>query len=107
MVDKQLAGYEDKFQRLKTEWLKAGQHLSKHNDQIILMPYLQIIGMGPRAVPFLMTELRDQPNWWFPALEAITGENPVASDNKGDLYAMAADWLRWWEERQQTWKATG
>ena len=57
--------------------------------------YQQIIGMGEPALPLIFRELRREPDHWFWALHAITGENPVPDDHAGDLEAMTADWLAW------------
>ncbi len=57
--------------------------------------YQQIIGMGDRALPLIFKDLRREPDHWFWALQAITGENPVSEQNAGDLEAMTGDWLVW------------
>ena len=37
----------------------------------------------------------DDPDHWFPALEAITGANPVPESDFGNLAKMADAWLGW------------
>jgi len=37
--------------------------------------YQRIIEMGQPAVPLLLRELKERPNFWFAALSAVTGEN--------------------------------
>ena len=61
--------------------------------------YKAIIGLGERAVPLLLAELARKPDHWFPALHAITGENPVPPEAEGKLKLMAAAWLQWGNER--------
>jgi hypothetical protein len=51
--------------------------------------------MSEPAVPLILKELQARPDHWFTALRAITGENPVPDEHRGDLRAMADDWLRW------------
>jgi hypothetical protein len=36
---------------------------------------------------------------WFWALRALTGENPVPSEHRGNIEAMANDWLQWGQEK--------
>ena len=60
--------------------------------------YLRIIAMAEVAVPFLLQELRYEPDHWFTALRAITGENPVPEDARGNLRRMAAAWIQWGSE---------
>jgi hypothetical protein len=57
--------------------------------------YQNIIGLGPRAVPLLLAELKREPCDLFWALTAITGEDPVAPQNRGNLQKMAHAWLEW------------
>ena len=59
--------------------------------------YQQIIGMGEPALPLIFQDLRREPDHWFWALGAITGENPVPDAHAGDLDAMTHDWLSWGE----------
>ena len=57
--------------------------------------YQQIIGMGTPALPLIFQELQREPDHWFWALGAITGENPVPEEDAGDLDAMTDAWLSW------------
>lgn len=62
--------------------------------------YQKIIGMGELALPLIMRELRTRPNHWFWALKAITGEDPVPPQYRGQVRKMAAAWLDWWKENK-------
>jgi hypothetical protein len=55
--------------------------------------YLQIIGLGPPAVPLLLRELQRAPNHWLWALHAITRQNPAAGVM--NLRQAIAAWLDW------------
>ena len=57
--------------------------------------YQRIIGMGPVVVPLMLRWLKQEPDFWFDALVAITGEQPVPPHHAGDVEAMARDWLEW------------
>jgi hypothetical protein len=69
-------------------------------DEMTQTPsYQQIIQMGHRAIRPLLLMLRRNPNHWFPALNAITGENPVSAGSEGRMQEMADAWIRWGMER--------
>jgi len=60
--------------------------------------YQRIIGMGWRAVPLILQQLRGEADFWFEALVAITGEQPVPPEHAGNMEAMREDWLCWGRE---------
>lgn len=84
-----------RFATLAAEWKRQSRYLSNTLQMAMLKPYQQIIGMGPSAVPLILEELERDPDQWFWALEAITGENPVAADDAGLVRAKAAAWIAW------------
>ena len=98
-ADLQAGSVDAKFDRLKRQWLRETALSSRLRDIHMAKPYLQIIGLGPAAIPLLVTELRLRPNWWFWALEAITGENPTRDESRGDLFALTEEWLKWATEK--------
>jgi len=51
--------------------------------------------MGSTAVPLILQRLATAPDYWFWALKAITGDDPVAEEHRGDLKAMTKAWLEW------------
>jgi hypothetical protein len=83
------------FTALVNEWKAARVNVSRVDKMVLLTPYQQIIGMGQPAVPLILKELERSPDHWFWALHAITGENPVPEDARGNLPQMAAAWLAW------------
>ena len=48
-------------------------------------------------------ELDREPDYWFWALQAITGEDPVPPAHRGDLSKMAAAWIRWGKQQGYRW----
>jgi len=54
--------------------------------------------MGDAALPLIFQELRREPDHWFWALKAITGEDPVAESDRGRLDKMTTAWLKWAEQ---------
>jgi hypothetical protein len=84
-----------RFRELADKW-RIEQGPSSSMTWITSRPsYLKIIAMGDLAIPFLLQELRHQPDHWFTALRAITGENPVRDEVRGNLRKMAAAWIQW------------
>lgn len=86
------------FMKLTERWKRDRSVTSSAARMANHPAYLRIIGMGPRAIPFLLEELRRGPDHWFVALHAITGEDPVPVDARGRLPQMADAWLAWGEK---------
>ena len=88
------------FQTFAKEW-KARKRTSSRAQDIIIHPsYMRIVGMGKPAVPFILLQLQAEvrhaePDHWFAALWAITGENPVPPASRGNLVEMAKAWIDW------------
>ena len=89
----------ERFQSLAWNWQDETAHLSSFTKRILNPYYQQIIGMGPAAVPFLLRDHAREPKDWFWALYAVTGENPVAAQDEGDVTAMSRAWLNWGKQR--------
>jgi hypothetical protein len=83
------------FIRLAAEWKRDTYWDSSVTIKILHPSYQRIIGMGAVAVPWLLEALRAEPDFWFDALTAITGEQPVLFEHAGDMESMANDWLAW------------
>jgi hypothetical protein len=84
-----------RFSVLHNEWKAAVENISDL-DQICSHPaYQQIIGMGETILPAIFGELRTAPDYWFWALKAITGEDPVPEEHQGRMKLMVEDWLKW------------
>jgi hypothetical protein len=89
------------FKDLAAQWRRERIPLSSNAWDNVLNPgYQRIIGMGTDAVPFILRELQHEltqgePDDWFIALWAITGENPVPVESRGKLREMAKAWLNW------------
>jgi len=60
--------------------------------------YQRIIGLGWQAVPLILRQLACEADFWFEALVAITGEQPVLPEHAGKIEAMRLDWLCWGRE---------
>lgn len=93
------ADIEERFQRLASKWRDETAHLSSMTKLVMHPKYQSIVGLGPSVVPVLLRELRHNPDHWFWALQAITGEDPTRPEDAGDLQKMANAWLKWAEEK--------
>ena len=86
------------FADLVARWHMERGITSAINDMVSCPSYQRIVGLGPEVLPAIFAQLRqegDDPDHWFPALEAITGANPVPEGDFGDLAKMADAWLSW------------
>lgn len=85
----------EEFVRLAAQWQAetAGASVTR---RIVSHPaYLRIIGMGERAVPWILDQLESEEAHWFEALHAITGANPVPDEDRGVYAKMTQAWLTW------------
>jgi hypothetical protein len=94
---------EAKFQRLANEWQAAVAHHSSSRKRENHSAYQQIIALGPPVVPFLLRDLEANHRHWFAALTTITGTNPVAAEDAGNILKMNAAWLQWGKQKGYQW----
>ncbi len=83
------------FQHLVTEWKQATLNTSSMTRMVLHPAYQRVVGIGPSVLPHLFAELQREPDWWFAALKAITGADPVPANERGDLMAMTRRWIAW------------
>ena len=86
------------FDRLVQKWREERGATSSITAMAMCPSYQRIIAMGEKVVPLILHELEeegDEPDMWFWALKAITGADPVADEDRGDMKAMADAWLAW------------
>ena len=88
-----------RFADLAQEWREATAFTSSATAMAMHPAYQQIIGMGEAALPSIFQELRREPDHWFWALKAITGEEPVLPADRGQIDRMTKAWLHWAEQR--------
>jgi hypothetical protein len=81
------------FQEQAENWRNETGHLSSVAKMTAHPSYLRIIGLGQHALPLILKELKERPDHWLVALNAITGEDPAPeSSTFGD--AVQA-WIAW------------
>ncbi len=95
-----------RFQTLAAKWRSQRGAMSSITEAALCPAYQSIIGMGALAVPFILAELKaekNEPDQWFWALKAITGDDPVRGEDRGDFAAMAKAWLLWGRRNGYAW----
>jgi hypothetical protein len=88
-------GMVAEFRKLATEWKQRSGHLSNSAQMAMLPSYQRIIAMGPGVVGLILEELEREPDFWFWALEALTGHDPIPAEAKGKVRQMADAWVKW------------
>lgn len=89
---------KSEFENLVKVWKKATVHYSFIRQKIVHPAYLRIVGMGEKAIPFILQELKERPSAsWFPALEAISGNNAAPAAKSVDEAVQS--WLNWGKQQ--------
>ena len=89
---------KSEFENLVKDWKKATVHYSFIRQKIVHPAYLRIVGMGEKAIPFILEELRESPSAsWFPALEAISGN--IAAPEAKTVGEAVQSWLSWGKQQ--------
>lgn len=86
------------FQRLVREWHVECGTTSSPTEMAMCPAYQRILAMGAPAIPLILRQLDlegDDPDHWFWALNYLTGEDPVAAEDQGNMRKMSTAWLRW------------
>lgn len=86
---------EARFRALAKQWKKDTETDSSILRMIRHPAYQEIIGMGEPVVPLLLAELQREPDFWFAALQKITGADPVPKASAGKIDEMAKAWIDW------------
>jgi hypothetical protein len=77
-----------------TEYVSSPKEIAAHDA------YREIILMGPRVIPYILRDLRDNGGDWYIALRALTGGfSPVPPDVQTTNGVIDA-WVRWGREQQ-------
>ena len=82
-----------RFRALVKQWKKDTETDSSIMRMVRHPAYQEIIGMGEPVVPLLLDELEREPDFWFAALQKITGADPVPKTSVGKIEEMAKAWI--------------
>jgi hypothetical protein len=94
---------EERFRRLEEVWEHDTAYLSSATKIIGHPAFQEIIRMGQAVVPLMLRDLAEGPKLWVWALPDITGANPVAPSDAGNIRKMSEAWLRWGRENGYKW----
>lgn len=94
-LSRQWANPVIRFNNLENDWKESTSILSSITEVVMHPSYQQIIGIGPSAIPFIFLSMKREPDHWFWALKAITGEDPVPTEHRGKIKKMTEAWLDW------------
>ena len=87
---------EAEFQKLARKWKYETGHFSFVSQMITHPAYQSILDMGEPAIPLILKDLQAQPDHWFPALAAISGESPqIPDEDRGRIRAISKIWIEW------------
>ncbi len=89
--------FSDEFRTLVKQWRRDTRHISSLAKMASHPAYRRIMGMGRDVLPLLLNELRQHPDHWLIALNAITGEDPAPQGATFDEAVSA--WLSWGREK--------
>src|ERR1700730_15982828 len=98
---------EEKFHRLAALWRTETAYISSSSDLVSHPAFQEIVAMGPAVIPLLLRELEKRSGHWHRALRRITGADPVAPADRGNIEKAAAAWLLWGKEHGYQWYSRG
>ena len=87
----------DRFRALAEQWKRETLVLSNPTAIEGHPAYLEIVQMGADAIPLIL-KLAKEPDWWFAALQDLTGADPATPEMRGKLNSLTAAWLNWGSE---------
>jgi len=90
---------EQHFRRLEAQWKADTEFLSDAGKIISHPAFRAVISLGEDVVPFILHDLESRPSLWVWALPEITGANPVAAADGGNIRRLTDAWLKWAREQ--------
>jgi hypothetical protein len=87
------------FATLLETWRNDTRFQSDQSAILAHWAYYRLIGLGPAVLPHIFRDLHAGGGPWFVALQAITGEDPVAPEHRQSVQLMRQDWLAWGRAR--------
>lgn len=95
--------FEEVFRRRVQAWKSRTPSSSSNVSKMFQRPeYRAIVGLGHEAIPLILEELQREPDFWFTALQELTGAQPVPESSFGKLGEMREAWLKWGKEHGYT-----
>ncbi|MCT7965838.1 hypothetical protein NG799_05765 [Laspinema sp. D1] len=102
-LDPTVSEVEKTFLELAEQWRRETRGISSTNKASMHPLYQQIIGMGKAVIPLLLRELERNSGQWFWAIKAISREDPVPPEKRGQTQEMIRYWLEWGKQKGYRW----
>ena len=102
-LDATVPELENTFLELAEQWRRETRGISSTNKASMHPSYQQIIGMGKAVIPLLLRELERNSGQWFWAIKAISREDPVPPEKRGQTQEMIRYWLEWGKQKGYRW----
>jgi hypothetical protein len=87
------ADLEQIFVGFVKQWQHETGGLSSTTRRYIHPSYQAILRLGPDAIPLILKELNERPDWWFEALTTLAKVNPVKPKSTFEEAVIA--WTDW------------
>jgi len=91
--------YTARFYRNVRRWRFDTSMVSSVDKAVAHPAFREIVDMGERVVPLIISEIRTRPDMLMIALQLITGADPVQPRHRGRVNEMASDWIDWYSFR--------
>lgn len=92
---------EREFRQLADQWYEETRFLSSTSEIVSKETYYQIVALGRRVIPLILQELQERGGHWFLALRALTKDDPVNPQDRGNMRKMTQAWLDWGRRHNQ------
>ena len=86
---------ESQFRALVNRWHEETDGHSSPTRIVSNPTYLTIIALGKPVLPLILSEMEKNGGYWYPALKAISNENPVPDSARGKPRLIREAWLDW------------
>lgn len=85
----------EEFRRLVGQWREETAGHSSPARIASSPAYLRIVSFGKPVLPLILKELEVNGGYWYPALRAISNENPAPDSARGKPRLIKEAWLEW------------
>ena len=85
----------EQFRTLATKWLAETAFVSSVDDMRAAPTFTDIVRLGTPALPLVLQEMVRESGYWFPVIQEITGADPVAPGDRGNVQKMSDAWINW------------
>jgi hypothetical protein len=99
-IPKKESAIKLKFQELCTKWKIETITCASPTKKYLNENYLKIIKLGEKVIPFILQEMKRDPDDWFLALRILSETNPVNPEESKNFRLATDAWIKWGEENK-------